>query len=454
MRTCGKLQAAIFAISLTFNGSVATRAAEPQVTRAFIEEQFLQYDADRPRKKAGRVDRLATLQARLYELQSRGFAMQCSAQMLNETDWILDSTSDFARADKNLWLIDLSLRDTNQDFALDQLETDGSWGVCYDEWFKKLDPMISALNRYSETDTPPRYTYLAFLKQISRPGLLIGYLDSILISDIPRTGVSFRDELNASTALVAEILYKERLRNYFARHIIGRPISAAYTKSFDEFIERWQDPETGYWGAWYRWGDQVLKSRDLSMTYHMVAYRRGDVQRWDRIFDTTLDIADQEYPYGWLQNGELTNHHAYDVARILKLGWSRVSVEQRARARPALARLLEFGLTKGLNADNSVTPQARFSDGVDDAYYYAVSLLTTIGYCSTERPFWTDASWPQATARCCSLAQHVEAQAARTPTFDATLERIRRAVPGCASAAPVDRIDSIDSLKLDDRGGR
>jgi hypothetical protein len=83
----------------------------------------------------------------------------------------------------------------------------------------------------------------------------------------------------------------------------------------------------------------VRKSRDLSMTYHIVAYRRGDVQRWDKIFDTTLDIADQEYPYGWLQNGELTNHHAYDVARILKLGWNRVSERHRERARSALARL-------------------------------------------------------------------------------------------------------------------
>ncbi len=70
------------------------------------------------------------------KLQARGYPMQCSAQILNETDWIIDSTSDYARADKNLWLLELSLGDVDQDFALQQLETDGSWGVCYDEWFK------------------------------------------------------------------------------------------------------------------------------------------------------------------------------------------------------------------------------------------------------------------------------------------------------------------------------
>jgi hypothetical protein len=191
------------------------------------------------------------------------------------------------------------------------------------------------------------------------------------------------------------------------------------------------------------------------MTYHIIAYRRGDVPRWNEIFNTTLEISDLEYPYGWLQNGSLTNHHAYDVARILKFGWKRVSEEQRQRARPALQRLLDFALTSGINTDNSVTPQARFSDGIDDAYYYAVSLLTTIGYCSSERAFWTDASWPEANIRCCGLTRHIESQKAHTPTLEAALERIRSAAPDCAAKATAGPgEESIDSFKLDDQGGR
>ena len=446
---------AALAIVLLAQGICSLAGAESIVTRSFLEDQFVRYDKDRPRKKTIRADKLSALQGRLYELQARGYPMQCSAQILNETDWIIDSTSDYARADKNLWLLELSLGDVDQDFALQQLETDGSWGVCYDEWFKKLDPMISALNRFSEANIPPKYAYLAFLKQISKPELLIGYLDSILISDIAATGINFRDELNASTSLVAEVLYKERIRNYFIRYITGRPIAPTYVRAFNSFVEKWQDPQTGYWGAWYRSDGRVLKSSDLSMTYHIIAYRRGDVPRWNAIFDTTLEISDLEYPYGWLQNGSLTNHHAYDVARILKLGWNRVSDKQRERARPALQRLLDFALAQGINADNSVTPQAGFSDGVDDAYYYAVSLLTTIGYCSSERPFWTDARWPEANIRCCGLARHVESQKARTPTLEAALERIRSAVPYCAANAAADPDEeSIDSFKLDDQGGR
>ena len=447
------LALSISALSLIAPGGAIAANGEPVATRAFITEQFLKYDPDWLRKKAPMAAELAGLQQRLYELQARGFPMQCSAQIVNETDWILDSTAEFTRAEKNLWFLRLSLGDTNQGFALEQMATDGSFGLCYDEWFKKLDAMVAALNRFSESSTPPKYTHLAVLRRISTPELLISYLDGLLISDIAKTGVNFRDELNATASMVAEVLYKERLRNYVSDFVVHRPLTA-YADVFNAFVEMWQDPETGYWGAWFQSDGKLRKSLDLSMTYHIVAYRRGEVRHWDRIFDTTLAIADQEYPYGWLQNGTLTNHHAYDVARILKLGWNHVSQERRQRAKPALERLLAFGLTSGLNADDSVTPQAGLSDGIDDAYYYAASLLTTIGYCSTARPFWTDTSWPEAGARCCGLARHIEEQQARTPTIEAALERMRRAVPSCAPKALAPQDETIDNLKLDDRGGR
>jgi hypothetical protein len=199
----------------------------------------------------------------------------------------------------------------------------------------------------------------------------------------------------------------------------------AFYQAFSDFFEDWQDPETGFWGPWYRAGYRVLKARDLSFTYHIIAYRKGDVRRWDRILDTLIAIRDQEYPFGWLQQGRLTNHHAYDVARILKLGWPHFNADQRARAREALDELATFAENGALNPDGSVTLRAGFSNnGIDDAFYFAASFLTTIGYCAVERPFWTDREWPGASRRCCAFAGHLTALGDATPRIRAAQARM------------------------------
>ena len=50
-------------------------------------------------------------------------------------------------------------------------------------------------------------------------------------------------------------------------------------------------------------------------------------------------------------------------------------------------------------ATGSVTPRPGFSSGVDDAYYYAVAFLTTTGYCSSGRLFWSAREAQEAAGR-------------------------------------------------------
>ena len=79
---------------------------------------------------------------------------------------------------------------------------------------------------------------------------------------------------------------------------------------------------------------RTRKATDLSFTYHIIAYRQGDVRFWDRIVATTLALEGQEYPFGWRYQGELTNHNAYDVVRILQPDgrtWTRRSGRRRQR---------------------------------------------------------------------------------------------------------------------------
>jgi hypothetical protein len=422
----------------------ARRPSPEVVTRAFIEQQFVAFDPDYLVKRAKRFDELKPLEARLFDLQKQGQFLPCSAHILNETRWILNSTADFSRADKNIWILKLSLDHPDQDFALAQMGHDGSWGLCYDEWFKKLDPMITALNEMARDNRPPDQKHLAFLARINSPEKMVTYLESLRVSDIPRTGVNQRDELGAVTAILAEVFYKPSLRDYVTRYLTrGRKLDE-FVGAFTDFLTDWQDPDTGFWGPWYRSGFRVLKARDLSFTYHIVAYRKGDVPRWDRILDTLVAIQEKEYPFGWLQKGRLTNHHAYDVARIIKLGWPHFGEAQREKARIALNGLLDFARTETLDEDGSVTPRAGFSSGLDDAYYYAASFLNVIGYCSREPAFWTKDTWPEAFPRCCALSRRLSeiASQAVTPRLRAAEARLSDH-PSCEMERDGPELDEI-----------
>ena len=190
---------------------------QPPVTRALVEEQFALFQPDYRALKAKRIERLHGLEERLFELQAAGEPMFCSAHMLNETRWLLQSTTQWSRIDKQLWLLGASLQDKDQYFAMNQESHDGSWGVCYDEWFKKLDPMIQAINGMAGKDIGPEHTELEFLRPIDTPPELIDYLDQVRLSDIAATGHNRRDELGAVTSVVAEIVFKERVQDYLAR---------------------------------------------------------------------------------------------------------------------------------------------------------------------------------------------------------------------------------------------
>ena len=410
---------------------------QPPVRRAFIEDQFARFDPDYPRHKAARLERLQTMEDKLFALQVAGEPMFCSAHMLNEIRWLLHSTADWSRIDRQLWLLGVSLTDKDQYFAMNQESHDGSWGVCYEEWFKKLDPMIQALNRMAGNNVPPEHTMLEFLQPIATPDQLVAYLDRVRVSDIAQNGLNRRDELGAVMAVVAEIVHKSHVFDYIVRNVQGIELDAAYKAHFQRWVDEWQDPETGYWGAWYRVGDKLLRSADLSFTYHIVAYRRGEVAHWERIVDTTLAMQGDEYPFGWRVRGDLTNHNAYDVVRILEQGWTRVDEARQEQMRTAIGELLDWSLANTLRTDGSFRAEPGFSSSVSDAQYYGVSLLVKAGYCSAQPPFWTGRVWPEAQERCCRIAGYLTTLNQSVPAVQAARDRLAQAYPLC-NATPAD----------------
>jgi hypothetical protein len=408
-------------------------AWQPPVTRAQLEEQFALFEPDYGALKSSRVERLRALEQKLFALQADGEPMFCSAHMLNELRWLLQSTTQWSRIDKQLWLLGVSLQDKDQYFAMNQESHDGSWGVCYDEWFKKLDPMIQAINAMAGKDIAPEHTELEFLQPIGTPEELVSYLERVRRSDIAATGLNRRDELGAVTSVVAELVFKLHVQDYIARHVKGLDLGPGYAEAFRRFLDDWQDPETGYWGAWYEIDGAVRKATDLSTTYHIIAYRKGEVAHWDRIVTTTLALKAEEYPYGWRYQQQMTDHNAYDVVRIFQLGWPHMDEAQRAQAAAAIGELLDWSLTESLQPDGLFAAPIGFSSSVSDAQYYGVSLLTKTGYCNTEPPFWTDRRWPEAEATCCRIAARLRDFQTVVPAAEAARQRLATAYPVCAA---------------------
>ena len=137
-------------------------------------------------------------------------------------------------------------------------------------------------------------------------------------------------------------------------------------------------------------GDKIIRTADLSQTYHTIAYRKGAVNYWPQIIETTLAIKDVSYPFGWRHSGQYRNHHNYDVVRILRLGWPHMAPAEIARARTEIRAMLNWALNESISPDGQFRDDLGFSDSVGEAYYYGVSFLVEVGYWKEDQQFWND----------------------------------------------------------------
>ncbi|MCP4317730.1 MAG: hypothetical protein GY789_17350 [Hyphomicrobiales bacterium] len=123
------------------------------------------------------------------------------------------------------------------------------------------------------------------------------YLNALPISDVGESGVDNRGELNATMTLAGLGYFKKPFGEYLAEHATGLPRGQGtytvgpFAGSFERFLRATQDPITGYWGAVYRSDGRLYRSTDLSMTSHIVGYRKGQVDFRPAIVKTTLRIA-------------------------------------------------------------------------------------------------------------------------------------------------------------------
>ncbi len=392
-----------------------------------IEGGFLSRDPNYRQNKSAFGLRLRTLAGALAAIQATGNDMACSTHIYLEAQWLFHYTSDWARLDRKLTQLSKSLENRDQAFALEQSPETHSWGICYDEWFFQAEDSLAWLRKlHEEGRTPPYPVYLP--EEIETPPKLKAYLDDLLVSNVAATGRDNRGELGNITTSLSTAMFKEYLHKYL-RQTVGRRGSDqgeeapdGLAAAYEDFIDRWQDPQSGYWGAWYLTSGHIYKTSDLSITYHTIAYRKGQVAHWPQIIDTTLRIKGDPYPFGWLHDGQFNNHNNYDVTQILKFGWPHMTMSQKRLAAKSLHDMLSWTLTESLNGDGSFKLDTGFFSSVAAEYYFGVSFLDQIGYWDRKKRFWTNKSFPESASDCRRIRARLLGLSLKDPQALDTLE--------------------------------
>ena len=349
------------------------------------------------------------IEARLDHDEALGLDTSCLRQALRELRWRLEYTADVVGVRANLERIQ-SLAGLPATPCATNPDEEGSYGACTEVWFLKLDASVDQLIAADFSGKPPR-----FLDRINDPDRLERYLKSLLVSRLAEEGVDHRKELNFATADLVRLILWRRPANY-----LWDPRLEMVMR---RFVANWQDPVTGFFGASYEIGGQRLRTTDLSLTFHMARYLEGKIGYWPELIDTLIEIRDDRYPNGWLDEEGLTNHNNYDVATLFQLGWPELRADQRQRACAELDRLLGWCLATAIALDGTVVARAK-SESLAEGYYFTIAFLDTVGYFDPAKRFWTGRAFPEAPALRAGLERHVRQLYQGDPMARMALDRL------------------------------
>lgn len=360
-----------------------------------ITRDFTRYDSAYQDKAQRYTDHLGTMAGILGRLSEYSRTMLASQQLYIYAKWLARYTAYWPRLDDLVARLERSFADVDQSYIARQSAVDGSWGWQYTEFHHKFDATIVRLHELAAEKRAPRYP-LHFLEPVSTIPKMRAYLENLLVSDIAATGRNQRDELGSVLCCLAQLCFKPRLRKFARENVRGIELDDAYIKAFTDFLDDIQNPETGYWGPWYSSDGNIHRFDDLSYTFHIVSYRKGDVRQWPNIIRTTLERRDAEYPLGWRSRGAFNNHNNYDVAKIFRHGWTHMTNSQQAFAASQMDRMLDWCLNHSMRPDGSFVFDELFYNSLESCHYFGVSFLDEVGYFRPRKRFWTSRKFPEA----------------------------------------------------------
>jgi hypothetical protein len=342
--------------------------------KALVLRDFTRFDPQYAAHQQRWGARLDGLTQRLTALQAAGNEMECSNEIYLEAKWLYRYTAYWDRLGSRLDDLAKSLNEPDQSFATRQSPETGLWGPCYEESFFKVEATALALIQLATIDEAPAFTIHLPPPFDARDTALV-HFRSLLVSDIANTGVDNRGELGNISTVLSLAYFKDYIQDFLNNKVVGLPRnqggpgakSQEYRRNFFEYVAEWQDPISGYWGPWYISEGRLYNATDLSFTFHIISYRRGEVDYWPEIVGTTFAIENDPYPFGWKHAGDFTNHNNYDVAEILRYGWPYMSTDQKRTAASAIEDMLHWTLTSSLQIDGSLKTVLTFfnSKGAD-----------------------------------------------------------------------------------------
>jgi hypothetical protein len=402
-----------------------------------IDAAFARFDPDHEAERAARRARFDALGQDLFVREIAGEDLACSRQIFVEAKWLIGYTAWWARIDRRLADLEASLSEPDQAFAREPLPADGLYGVCAEERFVRIETTLEAYFQLADQGALPP-VMRAPQPWARSPDALIAFLNERLVSDIAATGEDMRSRLGGLTSIMMATAKRDHVLDLLRRTAAGESLTRgeqrAVRTALHAYVDAWQDPETGYWGAWYRDADgRLFKTTDLSITYHIVHALRGEVRFWPQLIETTLALRDHTYPFGWQSRGRWTNHNNYDLARIFRYGWPYMTPAQQAEVADLVQRMVDWAFAFGLKSDYEgfvLAPELSSSVGAE--LYFGVSFLDAAGYFAD--PAWTgDLIHPAPRpAVCAALWRHAGTLAEDAYVLGAK-QKLRRA---CADHLP------------------
>ncbi|MEM8597715.1 MAG: hypothetical protein AAGF76_14760 [Pseudomonadota bacterium] len=334
---------------------------------------------EKRRMNAAYRGELNEIHAEMRERMEAGANLLCSAQIFEEIHWLVNYTDRTADVERRMEDLRQSLEMADQAFAAQQDPEDGSFAPCMEDWlwrfFRSVDPLKELAQEGKAPSVP-----LEIWEPVDTPEEITALLRDLTTSDL-ESAHNKRKELNLAITALGQLLWLDYTAAVFPEHL-DRAVLAEALRAFVD--EEWQDPETGYWGAWYRDGDEIRKTQDLSITFHIISYRGGEVAHLKKIAQTTGAIRHVKYPFGWDTGGTQNNHHAYDIARIFNLTWDELDPVSRSHANATLFLLLARSLALSIDGDGSFDAVPYTTVG--EAYYFGVSFFAEMGLFGNPMP--------------------------------------------------------------------